>query len=143
MPGSTDLELRLGFLALGSADLKRLAALRPLFEKHASALVDAFYQHLISFSKTRRFLVDPQVRERLIRSQRDYLLSLAGPKIDDEYLAQRRSIGEIHERIGLEPRWYLGAYALYLSLLVPLIQEFYAQDPAEAGRAIVALHHCR
>jgi signal transduction histidine kinase len=139
MRASTDLELRLGFLALGPSDLKRLAALRPLFEKHASALVDAFYQHLISFSKTRRFLVDPQVRERLVRSQRDYLLSLAGPTIDDEYLAQRRSIGEIHERIGLEPRWYLGAYALYISLLVPLIQEFYAKDPAEAGRAIVAL----
>jgi len=139
MPGPIDLQLRLDYLALGPSDLERLAALRPLFEKHATTLVDTFYEHLNSFSETRRFLVDPAVRARLNRSQRDYLLSLAGPTIDDEYIAQRRSIGEIHERIGLEPRWYLGAYALYLSVLVPLILEYYPQDPIAAGQAIAAL----
>jgi len=139
MPGPIDLQLRLDYLALSASDLERLAALRPLFEKHATVLVDSFYKHLISFAETRRFLVEPAVRERLHRAQRDYLLSLAEPAIDDEYIAQRRSIGEIHERIGLEPRWYLGAYALYVSLLVPLILEYYPQDPIEAGRAIAAL----
>jgi signal transduction histidine kinase len=139
MSGSADLELRLSYLDLGPSDLARLAALQPMLEKHATGLVNSFYHHLLSFSRTRRLLVDPGVRERLMGSQREYLLSLAGPTIDEAYLAQRRSIGEVHERIGLEPRWYLGAYALYLSLLVPLIQEFHPQDPIEAGQTIVAL----
>jgi signal transduction histidine kinase len=139
MPGSPDLELRLGYLDLGPADLERLAALQPLLEKHAAGLVDSFYHHLLSFSSTRRLLVDPGVRERLMSAQREYLLSLAGPTIDESYLEQRRLIGEVHERIGLEPRWYLGAYALYLSLLVPLIHEVHPHDPIEAGRTVVAL----
>jgi len=139
MAGSPDLELRLGFLDLGPADLERLAALEATLEKHASALVDSFYHHLLSFSSTRRLLVDPGVRERLMGAQREYLLSLASPKIDASYLEHRRLIGEVHERIGLEPRWYLGAYALYLSLLVPLIQDLHAHDPIEAGRTIVSL----
>ncbi|HEX9813652.1 MAG TPA: protoglobin domain-containing protein, partial [Myxococcota bacterium] len=60
---SADLELRLGYLDLGPADLERLAALQPVLEKHATGLVDSFYHHLLSFSPTRRLLVDPGVRE--------------------------------------------------------------------------------
>jgi signal transduction histidine kinase len=139
MAGSADLELRLSYLDLGPSDLERLAALRPVFEKHATGLVNSFYHHLLSFSKTRRLLVDPGVRERLMGAQREYLLSLAGPTIDEAYITQRQLIGEVHERIGLEPRWYLGAYALYLSLLVPLVNELHPHDPIEAGQTIVAL----
>ena len=139
MAGSPDLELRLGFLDLGPADLERLTALQPTLEKHAAGLVDSFYHHLLSFSSTRRLLVDPGVRERLMGAQREYLLSLASPKIDASYLEHRRLIGEVHERIGLEPRWYLGAYALYLSLLIPLVHEAYPHDPLEASRIIVSL----
>ena len=139
MSGSPDLELRLGYLDLGPADLERLSALQPMLEKQAAGLVDSFYHHLLSFSSTRRLLVDPGVRERLMSAQREYLLSLAGPTIDESYLEQRRLIGEVHERIGLEPRWYLGAYALYLSLLVPLVHEMYPHDPIEAGRTVVSL----
>jgi len=139
MPGSPDLELRLGYLDLGPADLERLAVLQPMLEKHAAGLVDSFYHHLLSFSSTRRLLVDPGVRERLMSAQREYLLSLAGTTIDASYLEQRRLIGEVHERIGLEPRWYLGAYALYLSLLVPLVHDVHPHDPIEAGRTVVSL----
>ena len=139
MSGSPDLELRLGYLDLGPADLERLSTLQPMLEKQAAGLVDSFYHHLLSFSSTRRLLVDPGVRERLMSAQREYLLSLAGPTIDESYLEQRRLIGEVHERIGLEPRWYLGAYALYLSLLVPLVHEMHPHDPIEAGRTVVSL----
>jgi signal transduction histidine kinase len=139
MPLSADLELRLGYLDLGPSDLKRLAALQPVLEKHAVGLVDAFYRRLISFPPTRQLLGDPAVRERLVNTQRDYLISLADPTIDDAYCEQRRVIGEAHERSGLEPRWYLGAYALYLSLLIPLVNEAYLHDPIEASRTIVSL----
>ena len=139
MPRSADLELRLGYLDLGPSDLERLAALQPLLEKHASGLVDSFYRHLLSFRPTRQLLGDPAVRERLVTTQRDYLLSLADPTIDDAYLEHRRHIGEAHERIGLEPRWYLGAYTLYLSLLIPLVYEAELHNPIEASRTIVSL----
>lgn len=139
MSSSADLELRLGYLDLGPSDLERLAALQPVLEKHVVELVDAFYHHLLAFPATRQLIGSPAVRERLVSAQREYLLSLADPTIDDAYLAQRRRIGEIHERTGLEPRWYLGAYALYLSLLVPLVHEAHLHDPVEANRTIISL----
>jgi signal transduction histidine kinase len=137
--GAADLQLRLAYLDLGPADLELLRELRPLLEQHADALVAAFYRHLLSFEATRRLLREPEVRDRLVGLQRAYLLSLAGPRLDEDYLADRRRIGRAHERVGLEPRWYLGAYALYFSLLAPLVGSARADDPALASRTLVAL----
>jgi signal transduction histidine kinase len=135
-----DTRQRLAFLNLGEEDRALLADLEPVLEKHADALVAAFYRHLLSFAPTRQLLRDPAVKERLLAKQREYLLSLARPRFDAAYVAQRRQIGEVHRRIGLEPRWYLGAYALYKSLLAPLIWDLGARgDPERGARTLTAL----
>jgi len=136
---SPELEERIAFLDLNQSDLGLLAELRPALEQHAEALVAAFYGHLLSFPATRELLGDPEIRERLLHAQRKYLLSLAGPTLDDAFVEGRRQIGEAHKRVGLEPRWYLGSYALYLSLLIPFVNEAYPQDSCKAFSTIVAL----
>ncbi|MBW2267377.1 MAG: hypothetical protein JRH16_02280 [Deltaproteobacteria bacterium] len=130
---------RLAFLNFGSEDRERLAVLAPVLEKHSDELVAAFYRHLLAFPETRRLLRDPVVKDRLISVQRRYLLSLASPSLDAQYFDERRQIGETHDRVGLEPRWYLGAYALYLSLLMPLIFKALEHDRHEAECTVMAI----
>ncbi len=134
-----DTAQRLAFLGLGDEEQSYLRALRPILERHADALVAAFYRHLLSFQRTRELLRDPVVKERLLHKQRDYLLSLGAASFDDEFLAERLAIGETHERIGLEPRWYLGAYAIYFSLLAPAVIETFRSEPHRAERTLSAL----
>lgn len=116
-----EIDDRLSFLDLSDNDRRLLAELGPLLERHADRLVSAFYRHLLSFDSTRNLLSDPAVKRRLLSKQREYLLSLAGPTITEDYVADRVRIGQVHARIGLGPRHYLGAYALYFSLLAPVI----------------------
>ncbi len=134
-----DVADRLAFLGLSEEDRRSLASLEPILEQHADVLVSAFYRHLLSFAETRALLRDPEVTQRLLHKQRAYLLSLASGRFDDEYVAERLAIGETHERIRLEPRYYLGAYAVYFSLLAPLVRESFRSDPNAAERAIGAL----
>ena len=101
----TDPKERLAFLNLGGEEIALLAELEPVLEEHADAFVAAFYRHLLSFGPTRELLRNPATKERLLVAQREYLLSLARPTLDEGYVAERRRIGETHERIGLEPRW--------------------------------------
>jgi len=133
------LEELLSYLDYGPSERALLAELAPLLEKSADTLVSAFYRHLLSYPATRHLLRDPGVKERLLGLQRQYLLSLAGPDVDEDYVAHRRRVGEVHERIGLEPRWYLGAYALYLSMLTPLVGDHFSSEPPRGERALVAL----
>ena len=139
MPTAADRAIRLAFFELGEEDRENLARLRPLLEKHADALVAAFYRHLLSFEPVRALLADEEVKNRLLVKQREYLLSLGAPSLDASYFDQRLEIGRTHVRVGLEPRFYLGAYALYMRLLIPAILEQCQRDIPAAERIILSL----
>lgn len=139
MPLPEALEERVAYFDFREEDRRFLAELKSVLEKNAHLLVAGFYRHLLSYPTPRQLLRDPQVKTRLLEVQRRYLLSLAGPTIDEAYLAERRRIGQTHERIGLEPAWYLGAYALYLSLITPLVLERFGSEPLRAERTLLAL----
>jgi signal transduction histidine kinase len=134
-----DLRQRLAFLDFTDADRANLAELGEVLEKHADSFISAFYRHLLSFEPTRRLLADPEVKDRVIAKQRDYLLSLGTPEIDETYLRNRRQIGMSHLQVGLGPGWYLGAYALYQSLLIPVIFETWRHNPARVEAIIISL----
>ena len=135
-----DLDLQLAFLDFDALDRELLADLEPHLERHADSIVASFYRHLLSFAPTRGLLKDPAVKERLLHAQRRYLLSLARPACDEAYVEERRRIGQVHERAGLAPRWYLGAYAHYFCLLAPIVTDVCAGDPDRCERTLRALY---
>jgi signal transduction histidine kinase len=48
--------------------------------------------------------------------QRTYFLELTEGRLDDEYFETRLRVGDVHQRVGLRPAWYLGVFALYIRL---------------------------
>jgi signal transduction histidine kinase len=131
---------RLTYLDFTEDDAACLRRLRPLLETHAEGLVASFYRHLLGFDETRTLLRDPEVKTRLLEKQRSYLVGLSDPSIDERYVRSRVQIGQTHVRVGLGPAWYLGAYGLYMRLLVPLISEHYRGQPGMLERTVLALH---
>lgn len=122
-------EHRKQFLHLTKEEERDIIALQPLVRDHLDELVAAFYRHLLTFPGTRKFLTNELISTRLLEAQKRYLLSLVTGPYDETYEESRRQIGRVHARLGLTPEWYLGAYALYLSLLDPLILEHYKAQP--------------
>jgi rsbT co-antagonist protein RsbR len=123
-----ELRARRTFCELTDEDLRRLAGLRPFAERHSAAVVDAFYALLLSHEQTRRFFPDEATIRRVKRTQSEYFLGLFEGRCDLAYVEDRLRVGAAHERIGLAPKWYLGAFRKYLDLLHDLL---YAELPAE------------
>lgn len=130
---------RFQFLALTDRDVELLRALRPLLEKEAPAVIDAFYDHLLQFEEPRQLLSDRTTVQRLKRILCQYLLRITEGNFDQAYFQDRLRIGQTHERVGLEPRWYLMGYSFYYSLFAPRVRQHYAQDPDRASDSLVAL----
>jgi signal transduction histidine kinase len=134
-----DWETRKEFLRFTKEEEVALTALQPIMAQHVDELVGAFYRHLLSFPETRKFLTDELISTRLLEAQKRYLLSLVTGPYDRAYEEGRRRIGQVHARLGLTPEWYLGAYALYLSLLEPLVFEKFRTQPAKYVAVRIAL----
>jgi diguanylate cyclase (GGDEF)-like protein/PAS domain S-box-containing protein len=91
--------------------------------------VDDFYAHLLKFDETRRFISDPPALERLKQSQAAYFDSLTAGDYGPGYMLRRLRVGAAHQRIGLEPKWYIGAYSKYLAGLLPELWRLLGDDP--------------
>jgi rsbT co-antagonist protein RsbR len=112
-----ELRSRRSFYELTDEDLARLAALRPFAEKHTAEFVDAFYDLLLSHPESRKFFPDDATVRRVKRTQSEYFLGLFEGRCDLGYVEDRLRVGAAHERIGMAPKFYLGAYRRYLEIL--------------------------
>jgi len=108
---------RRAFFEVTDEDLARLAALRPVAEACTDEIVEGFYALLLQHAETRKFFEDATTVKRVKRTQRDYFLGLFAGRCDLAYVEDRLRVGTVHERIGMAPKWYLGAYRRYLQLL--------------------------
>ncbi len=120
---------RLAFLELGPEDEARLAEIRAFANAHVDEIVEAFYAHLWKFEETRRILGDEAQVARLKHLQRSYFLRMVQGRFDAGYFESRLRVGDAHQRIDLEPQWYIGTFNLYLRLLIDRLREHYRHDP--------------
>jgi PAS domain-containing protein len=116
------------FLEFTQADSDRLSRLHTQLEPAGYAFAASFYSHLLSFEPLRHLLPDEQSLENLTNAQTSYFSRLTAGDYGADYVNNRLLVGQVHHRIGLEPKWYIGAYRKYLSGLIPLVWEQCAGD---------------
>jgi len=126
---------RLEYFGLGPADREALRALAPLARRTVDNLVGEFYDHLLRFPELAALLhAEPDRLERLKEKQRAYFLELTDGRLDEDYFESRLRVGDAHQRVGLRPAWYLGAFALYLRLALRAL----AAETGEGQRMLPA-----
>ncbi len=119
---------RMAFLGITEADADNVRRLRETFARHAAEFAERFYDHLLADPHTRAFLRDPDQLKRLKGLQADYFSQLLEGVFDVPYYEGRLRVGVAHQRIGLSPVWYLGAYNQYIQLTFPIFVRAFGDD---------------
>lgn len=137
--GPDQLTERRAFLDFSQTDVELLRDLDKKLAGRHLALFDGFYEYLQTFPKLRQMLGSPERVERLKQAQVRYFKRLTAGEYDEDYVAQRLQVGLTHQRVGLEPHWYLAGFQSYLGQLRPVIQEIYQGDRARAEEVYAAV----
>ena len=121
--GLNDAEVstRKAFLGFSETDIHLLKKLHEVLDGLGPEFAQRFYDHMLRFPETRRFIPDPETLGRLKQTQGEYFDSLTAGNYGSDYVRHRLRVGIAHQRIGLETQWYLGAYAKYLVDIMPEI----------------------
>src|SRR5215813_1937031 len=127
-----EIHQRKEFLELRDDDVERLQGINELAKKYADDVIEQFYHHLLQFEETRTFFREPRVLARVKELQREYFLGLTQGNYDAQYIANRVSIGAVHERIGLPVKAYLGMYNFYLRAVASRLFEAFKEAPDRA-----------
>ena len=133
------LERRKQFLQFGPEDEERLRKLAPLAESYADEVIEAFYQHLLSFEEMRAFFPDDALLAHVKAKQKAYFIRLTQGNYDLNYVEERLRIGAVHEQIELPMRFYLSMYNFYLREVWKHLCEIDRIHPDEAMATFFSL----
>ncbi|MCY8649731.1 globin-coupled sensor protein [Bacillus haynesii] len=109
---------QLAMVDLTDEDLWVLSRLKPLVTEHIETIVTRFYKNLEHERSLMEIIHDNSSVDRLKKTLTIHIQEMFSGVIDEAFLEKRIRIAHVHLRIGLLPKWYLGAFQdLLLSML--------------------------
>lgn len=120
---------RKAFLEFSEEDVHLLRRVHALLNESKYSFADEFYEHLLKFPDLHPFLSDAESLARLKKAQATYFASMTAGEYDDAYVRNRLRVGVVHQKVGLDTQWYIGAYRKYLSQLMPILWRILGKKP--------------
>lgn len=112
---------RLDFVELKETERLSLAALAPIINASLDGALNAFYSKAKSHPDTAKFFTNDAHIDHAKGRQIKHWGNIASAKFDADYVEAVSMVGRTHARLGLEPRWYIGGYALMIDGIVRAI----------------------
>ncbi len=106
---------RLEFVRIDQGVRATLREMRPIIAAVLPGVLDEFYAHISKYSETARLFSDPAHMRHAKEMQIKHWETIAAADFDDRYVASVTRIGQTHNRLGLEPRWYIGGYSFLIT----------------------------
>ncbi len=108
---SDNLSERLAFLGIDEEVRASLREAKPFIDAALPGILSGFYGHIEKFPQVAKMFTGGQTMiDRAKGIQASHWALITTAKFDENYVASVRKIGQVHNRIGLEPRWYIGGY---------------------------------
>ena len=137
---------RVAFMGLDDRAKSALRDLRPVIRKEIGPALKGFYDKVKASPETRKFFQDERHMDAASSRQAAHWDVIAQGQFDQTYVNAVRTVGQVHARIGLEPRWYIGGYAIVTDhLMRATIDAMWPRgmmskgDSSKAGEAASAL----
>ena len=116
------LQSRLEFIGIDDATREALRELRPLIAAALPGILDQFYVHIVKFPQIGKLFPNEAAVRRAKEAQLKHWATIAAASFDDTYVQSVTRIGQTHNRLGLEPRWYIAGYSMIVTGLLREIE---------------------
>jgi uncharacterized protein YoxC len=115
---------RLNFVQIDEKTKEALVELQPLMSKHLPGVLKDFYEHIQDYPELTSMFGGQPGMDRARTMQESHWGGILQGTFGPDYVTSVRRIGERHNIIGLEPKWYIGGYSyIAVRLVEALIKE--------------------
>ena len=104
----------LDLYGISDSDLAAVHSAGLLVRPRVDELIESFYDWLKQLPEFDEFFSDPDLLKRVMQSQADYWHTFLAGTVNDNYINERRRVGEAHARIGLPLHIYFAAMNKFL-----------------------------
>lgn len=125
---------RLEFFGLNQSACAALNANQDIIRKALPQRLNEFASHVSNWPEAAAHFKTEDIKQRALSGQQKHWARIASGQFDQNYLKSSLMVGYTHNRIGLEPRWYIGGYATLTSGLVMSIIDEVLKNPLSVNR---------
>ncbi len=133
-----DREARMRFMRIDAETGELLRGFWKIVEGALPEIMEGFYQQITGEPQLAK-LIGSEI-PRLKKAQGSHWARLFNGRFDHEYMQGVRAIGLVHNKIGLEPRWYIGGYSFVLGRLATLAVSAYRWNPSRLAKVLTAMN---
>lgn len=112
------LRTRLEFMAMSAESCAAIRSIKKTIDRELPIALDKFYTQVRKTPETMSFFKSENHITTAKTAQTSHWTNISDGNFNAEYYAKVRTIGTVHARIGLEPQWYIGGYAVVLDHLI-------------------------
>lgn len=121
LEGYDEIQEQIRMIALTQDDLKLIKAIEPMVRRHIDSIIEQFYTTILHVEELKQIIHEHSTLDRLKQTLLAHLLDMFNGTIDAEYVAKRMKIANVHVRIGLSPKWYMGAFQNLLNSFMNMV----------------------
>jgi methyl-accepting chemotaxis protein len=137
--GTDALNERLDFIGIDKAARDRMRSLQPIIAAVIGDAMAKFYDKVRATPQTSQFFSNEGQMRGAKARQESHWDVIAKAEYDASYVDGVNKVGRAHARLGLEPRWYIGGYALVIEdLIASIVRERWPSRFGRSGRAPLA-----
>ncbi|WP_044208791.1 protoglobin domain-containing protein [Flammeovirga sp. OC4] len=102
-------------------DIEAVHEFKPVAIDKIPEMVDSWYSWLKTTAEFQEYFADPSTLHRVQKLQLSFWEEFFDANINDQYVSSRKSVGEVHARIGLSQEIYLAGVDHFLSLFIEIL----------------------
>ena len=127
---------RLRFFQIDDTVRSQLQGFLPVLECELPRILQAFYSHVGTEPPLAGMFASEARIEHAKEKQTEHWQRMFSGRFDEDYAQSVERIAQTHNRLGLEPSWYIGGYAMVLAELQGVVtRQFVSRISPDAARA--------
>lgn len=128
LPSGHPLQRQIGLIGLTEADLTLLHRIQPHILPYMKDVTRIFYSKITDINELRDMIITHSTLERLQSTLERHVSEMFNGVLDHAYIMKRLKIAEMHRQIGLDTKWYIGAFQSLQNELTSLIYNHIDED---------------
>lgn len=113
-PNTDSLSERLEFININQEVRNSLKAIQPKVSEILPGILDSFYEHLSQWPPMKEMFRDERHMQAAKSLQIKHWENITSGEFNESYRESVETIGKTHNRLGLEPRWYIAGYSMIM-----------------------------
>lgn len=115
------LKQQIELIGFSERDMATIKSFQPYIIDGIDEITSVFYEKVLEVPSLRAIIEERTNVNRLKQLLGDYIIKIFDGEINHEVLQRKRKLAQLHFKMGVEPKWYMGAFHQIQEVIIRLI----------------------